>query len=290
VLVLTEDYRVHLDAFEGPLDLLLFLIRKNEVDIHDIPVAVIAEQYLAFLKGIEGGLGKIDIDTAGEFLVTAATLLEIKSRMLSPSPAAQTTDAAGPEEDPRADLVRQLLAYKKYRDAAEALEKRGEEWRRRFPAGAAGVDEQRLQEAIAGAIEGAGEGVDAEDLDLMDLVEAFQRISETVNFDRLGEHHVQYDDTPVELHAEDIVDQLRRLGEAEREARGEMSFAGIFRGRTKGEMVGLFLALLQLVRLRRVAIRQEREGREPQIFVSLREEELPEGGTPPEAQASGSGR
>ena len=120
--------------------------------------------------------------------------------------------------------------------------------------------------------------MDAEDLDLLDLVEAFQRISETVNFDRLGEHHVQYDDTPVELHAEDIVDQLRRAGEAERDSEsvrgaGEMTFASIFRGRTKGEMVGLFLALLQLVRLRRVAIRQEREGAESQIVLSLRAEE-----------------
>src|SRR5688572_5197395 len=131
--MLTDDYRVRLETFEGPLDLLLFLIRKNEVEIHDIPVASITEQYLAFLKEL-GVTTRIDIDVAGEFLVMAATLMELKSRMLMPRPAGAADEGPGPEgratkegQDPRAELVRQLLEYKKYRDAADHLEWRAED-------------------------------------------------------------------------------------------------------------------------------------------------------------------
>jgi len=204
------DYRVQLDSFEGPLDLLLYLIRRAEVDITDIPIAAIADQYLAYLQGLD----RIDIELAGEFLVMAATLMEIKSRMLSPArtaPAGEPTDAdaaARPGEDPHAELVRQLLAYKQYRDAAESLEHRKAEWEHRFPAGRASVDNERLREALAQ--HDAENALDLEDLSLVDLVEAFSQIVAAVNFDRLGDHTVTYDDTPIELHAEDILDRLRR--------------------------------------------------------------------------------
>ncbi len=137
-----DDIRVQLDAFEGPLDLLLYLIRRDEVDVADIPIARLTEQYLATLTA--AGLDRIDIDTAGEFLVMAATLMEIKSRMLMPAAppeggegrewrAPRRSTAAAPE-DPRADLVRQLLAYKKYRDAAQNLDRRLSDWDNRSPA------------------------------------------------------------------------------------------------------------------------------------------------------------
>lgn len=265
--MLTEDYRVRLDAFEGPLDLLLYLIRKNEVDVHDIPVAVITEQYMEFLKGLESqGTARIDIDLAGEFLVMAATLMEIKARMLSPRPAA--TGAARAEEpgpDPRAELVRQLLAYKKYRDAAQALEQRADEWGRRFPSGPVGVAAAPVQEDPDAAPD-----IDIEDVSLIDLAEAFRRVSEAVNFERLGDHAVTYDDTPLELHAEDIVDRLRRDAPGT-DGPGELEFATIFRGRTRQEMVGLFLALLDLCRRRVVTFRPVRETGE--VLLRLRTEE-----------------
>lgn len=262
--MLTEDYRVQLDAFEGPLDLLLYLIRKNEVDVHDIPVSTIAEQYMGFLTHID----RIDIDVAGEFLVMAATLMEVKSRMLTPTPKAVEGDTDGPTApvaDPRAELVRQLLAYKKYRDAATALEHRADEWRSRFGVGRAGIEDSAIQAAIESAPE-----MDLHDLELIDLFEAFQRIAESVNFERLGEHQVQYDDTPIELHAEDIVDRLKRDAVAVESGKAELPFIGLFSGRTRSEMVGLFLAMLELCRRRTIAFRQDEAAG---IMIRLRTEE-----------------
>jgi segregation and condensation protein A len=280
----SDTYRVQLDAFEGPMDLLLFLIRKNEVDVHNIPISTITEQFIHHLHDLQlHDPARIDIDTAGEFLVMAATLMEIKSRMLMPTPLSPGTNAGGTEAgatperpaDPRAELVRQLLEYKRYRDAADALEHRGDEWRRRVPVSPIGLDASALEAAINEARE-----VELEDLELIDLVEAFRRIAETVNFDRLGEHQVTYDDTPLELHAEDILDRLRTQAsrpESAAQQDAELPLAQIFEGRTRSQMVGLFIAMLELVRRRAIAFRQERVDQASnnhvalgQIFVRIR--------------------
>jgi segregation and condensation protein A len=266
-----DAFRVRLDAFDGPLDLLLFLIRKHEVDILDIPLASIAEEYLALLSAHRADLGRLDIDAAGEFLVMAATLTEIKSRMLMPRPQAggetQDRPPEGSSQDPRAELVRQLLEYKRYRDAADALESKATERQGKFKASAARIDAAALQELLDEQAE-----TDLEDLSLTDLVEAFRKIVETVNFDRLGDHQVTYDDTPIELHAEDILsrlDERRAAGGAD----AGVDFRDFFTGRTRGEMIGLFLALLELVRNRRVAVRQDRV--EGVILLERREESAP---------------
>ncbi len=282
--MLTDDYRVRLETFEGPLDLLLFLIRKNEVDIHNIPVAVITEQYLGFLKEL-GGTTRIDIDVAGEFLVMAATLMELKSRMLMPKPPAAVggeesgAERRGTPEDPRAELVRQLLEYKKYRDAADHLEWRADDQRRRFPVHPAGID----SEALRNAIQNASRDTELEDLDLLDLVEAFQRIAESVNFERLGDHQVKYDDTPIEIHAADIMTRLTT--DPQPEAKPELELVTLFRNRTRSEMVGLFLALLELVRNRKVAVRQDRI--EGGIYLRAREQDAEPAADETGAQAPG---
>jgi segregation and condensation protein A len=270
---LTPEYRVHLDMFEGPMDLLLYLIRRAEIDITDIPIAALTDQYMAHLSQID----RIDIELAGEFLLTAATLMEIKSRMLTPRPAAgegrERPADAGLDEDPRAELVRQLLEYKKFRDATDALEARRQEWERRAPAARAGVESDALREALLAQ---AGE-LDLEDLTIVHLVEAFQKIAASVNFERLGEHKVEYDDTPIELHAEDILDRLRQKSETPEPA---ISLRAVFTGRTRSEMIGLFLATLELVRRRLVAVRQDEAG---EIALALRDPEaegVAEGETP----------
>lgn len=291
--MLTEDYRVRLDAFEGPLDLLLFLIRKSEVEITDIPVSRITQQYLGFL----GQIDRVDIDVAGEFLVMAATLMEIKSRMLMPkAPGAEGLGEAEPApetaEDPRAELVQQLLAFKKYRDASMVLEKRFDDWQHRYPVHAPQVDDSELRKAIDAA---ADAQVDIEDLELIDLVEAFRVVMETVNFDRLGAHEVTYDDTPVELHAEDVLDWLKRQTtdlladmQAASESRSRfeidgkpaIEFTRVFAGRQRSEMIGLFLALLHLMKNRLVSVRQDKI--EGQIYLAVRDPDSSESQTAPE--------
>jgi len=258
---LTTDYRVRLESFEGPLDLLLFLIRRAEVDITDIPIATIADQYVNYLKAID----TIDIDLAGEFLVLAATLMEIKSRMLAPvKPGATVSDGieAPDTTDPRADLVNQLLAYKKFRDASDALDHRRQEWEQRYPAARAGMNDEELREAILAS----AQDVELEDVSLVDLVDAFSAIIASVNFDRLGDHQVTYDDTPIELHAEDIVEHLKKQTEGT-----QIPLVGLFTGRTRSEMLGLFLAVLELVRRRAISVQQDVDN--GSIVIGLRPEE-----------------
>src|SRR5436190_7952401 len=112
------DYKVELPTFRGPLDLLLFLVKHNEVDLYDIPIAVITEQFLAYLNLIQ----VVDVEAAGEFLVMAATLMEIKSKLLLPHAEAEQAE----EADPRLELVKQLVEYKKFKEAASLLESRAE--------------------------------------------------------------------------------------------------------------------------------------------------------------------
>lgn len=259
--MLTEDYKVRLDAFEGPLDLLLYLIRKAEVEVHDIPVGMIAGQYMDFLKHID----RVDIDVAGEFLVMAASLTEIKSRMVAfqqaPSPTEEDGERTKAKVDPRAELVKQLLAYKAYRDAAAALENRLGEWQSRFPnSSVLPNDKDPVVAEIKRALAREESQLELEDLELVDLTEAFRKVMETVNFDRLGDHKVTYDDTPIEAHATVILG-LIQAAEAGAEGRApskEIEFTTVFKEKTKAQMVGLFLAVLTLVRDRKIAVRQDR--------------------------------
>ncbi len=259
---MSEIYRVQLDTFEGPMDLLLYLIRKHEVDLHDIPISEITEQYIGFLDDLD----RIDIELAGEFLVMASTLMELKSRILAAKldekDADIETDEPEPGADPRAELVRQLLEYKKFRDAADTLEARRVDWDNRFPVKPAGIDDERVHAAM----EDMGE-LEIEDLDLADLVEAFRQIIAAVNFERLGEHEVVSDDTPIELHAADIVDRLERHITDGLSTHSAMTLRTLVTGRNRAEMVGVFLALLVLVRDQRVGIRTE----DTEILLDLRE-------------------
>lgn len=241
-----NDWLVRLPVFQGPLDLLLFLVRRAELDIHDIPIHTLTDEYLEYVRR----LSSVDIDLAGEFLVMAATLVEIKSRSLAPAQPADEEDAAAPSapgEDPRAELIRQLLAYQKFRTAAEVLDARRREFAERAPArvrpGAVEqiVDGENLEE----------EDFELDDLHLGDLYAAFERIASSIDLTRIGDHMVEYDDTPISLHQEDLVDRLGRA-EAHR-----LTLGSVFDGRSHGERIGLFLALLELVRQGRVHVRQD---------------------------------
>ncbi len=267
------DYRIELDAYAGPLDLLLHLVKRHEIDLHDIPMAELTADYLTHLKVIQEVRPTLDFEAVAEFLLMAATLVEVKSQMLVPRPDAtpgdaEAVDQAGDAEaaDPRFELVQQLLAYKRYKDAAGALEARQATWSQRFPATAGGGDM-----AEEGASEAGGEAkpLELEDVDLLDLCRAFAALMDSLGpsgVKRRGEHAVTYDDTPISLHAADIEDRLRRAAEraergGDRDGDGDgdrqpgLTLRSLLEGRaTRAEMIGVFLATLELVRQRRVRI------------------------------------
>jgi segregation and condensation protein A len=224
-----EEYKVRLDVFEGPLDLLLYLIRKDEVDIHDIPIERITNQYMQYLELMK----MLDLNFAGEFLVMAATLMMIKSRMLLP--VEERPELEQEEEDPRWDLVRQLVEYKKFKDAANHLE-----WL------------ERLQgDLFAREGEGVELAPDTEvalgDVSLFDLISAFQDALKKVKPDELREIFSE------RFTVADKVEQLINL----MKDRAEVSFLDLLAGMTsRYEMVCTFLAILELTRTRQIRARQ----------------------------------
>ncbi len=253
-----DEYTIRLDSFQGPLDLLLYLIKKAEVDITDIPIASITDQYLALLQGLE----RIDVEEGGDFLILAATLMEIKSRLIAPpmlidgnadtnTGKSVHAEISLDQSDPRYDLVMQLLDYKRFRDAAQDLEERSEKWALRYPVGAIHPNKTAQSQSSDDDNSDSMIETDMDDLSMWDLVETFQRIIEAVDFGKLGDHQIDYDDTPIELHAEDLVDQLKR-------SNSQISLRSAFTGRTRSEAVGLFLATLELIRQGRVTAQQDR--------------------------------
>lgn len=225
-----QDYRVQLEIYQGPLDLLLYLIRRDEVDVYDIPIARITAQFVEYVELLR----EIDPNAVGDFLVMAATLMEIKSRMLLPRPP----EEEGEEEfiDPRLDLVRQLLQYKTFKDAAYRLAEAAEERSRRFS-------------RVPGELPSGELQVDLDEVQIWDLLAAFNNLMASIGRPP-ADHAVVYDDTPISLHAADIQDRLEREG-------GSLPFERIFEGRTKPEMIGLFLAMLELIRQGRIRAEQE---------------------------------
>jgi len=222
-----DAYKVELEMFRGPLDLLLFLVKRNEVDICDIPIARIAEQFLEYM----GHLQLIDVEWAGEFLVMAATLMEIKSRMLLP----RQEELEGEDDDPRLELVKQLIEYKKYKEAAALLEEQAQKQMTRLP---------RLAEGTA-PVDPAQQPLRR--VELWDLVSAFGRLMRETS--ALQPRQIVVDETPIEVHMERILELLR--------SRGRIPFTDIFTPpHTRGRLLGVFLAVLELIKGSRMQAEQ----------------------------------
>lgn len=228
------DLAVKLDIFEGPLDLLLHLIRKNEVDIYDIPIALITHQYLEYLEVMR----ELNIQLAGDFLVMASTLTHIKSRMLLPSYKADDDEEG---DDPRADLVEQLKEHMRIKAAADRLDERA--WLDRDVFGRGGGAKE-VDAAVAEA--GEGEVIDA---GMFDLIAAFRSLMATrqvsVSF------NVPVARMSVEDRMSQVLDLLRR--------RRSLQFDEFFGPESsKGELVVTFLALLELTRVGLIRLYQQR--------------------------------
>jgi segregation and condensation protein A len=237
--VLPEDApRIKLPLFEGPLDLLLYLIKRDKIDIHNIPIAPITRQYMEYLELMQA----LNLDVAGEFMVMAATLIHIKSKMLVPI---EPTEVEGEQEyvDPRVELVQRLLEFQRYKEAAGILHQqaqiRAAQWTR--------------PDAVLPRFDDAGE--EMLEAGLYDLIAAFKELLDRRK--ALLAHEIEAEGPPVEQRMDELVAMIRE-GES-------LEFLDLFASLgTKAEMIVTFLALLELVRLKRVRVYQRG------MFASIR--------------------
>lgn len=222
---MTTAYRIELDLFHGPLDLLLYLVRRNELDILDLPIARIAAQFAAYLDVLE----LLNLDEIGEFLVMASTLIEIKSREALPQEQEETAEEEPIASEARSGLIEQLLEYRRYKDAGKALEDRAAEWQQRYPR----LSDERPHVGKNPAADFIRE------VELWDLVSALARVLRRNSVDK--ESRIRYDDTPMHVYVERIGDQVRR--------EGRVAFTSLFDAETvKVKIVSMFLAVLELLR------------------------------------------
>ncbi len=222
-------YQIHLDNFTGPLDLLLHLIKKNEMDIYDIPIATITQQYLHILDTMQ----ILNLDVAGEFLLMAASLVHVKSRLLLPKMIDEESDEE--EDDPRAELVRRLLEYQKYKEAAVALDelpRLNEDVFGRFA-----PEPEVLEKSEGGFIE----------VSLFDLVDALQDILRQKPEPSF--HSIDVEQLSVADRINAIMDRLQ--------GQQSLAFADLFGDRIEPrDLIATFLAMLELVRMRMVRFMQ----------------------------------
>jgi len=224
-----SEYKIKLDSFEGPMDLLMHLIEKNKINIYDIPIAEVTEQYLAYLEQFK----EFNIEVASEFLVMAATLLQIKSRILLPKPKKNDEDEEDPELDPRQELVDRLLEYRRFKEVSEVLDQLAADRSKMFFR----EPEQLLTQYIS-----------LEGLDVNLLVTAFNAVLEA-NVD---------DTTLVSREKFSVQDKMMDIMVLLHKSKQGILFTDAFtRAGTKSELVVTFLALLELIKLKRVLIEQK---------------------------------
>jgi segregation and condensation protein A len=231
------SHPIKLEVFEGPLDLLLYLIQKNDLDITDIPISQITSEYLVTIDLLK----ELNLAMAGEFLVMASTLVQIKARMLLPAQEGENGEE-GP--DPRAELISRLLEYQRYKEAAQFLNQKSETVKDIFYRGAPvfSKDEQTLE------------------VSLFELLEAFKDVLAQA---QEGVREIIIEEIPVERRIQEILETLRK--------KETLTFKELFKNdATRKEMIVTFLAVLELIRLRNVVVQQSEAFGE--IWIRLKPE------------------
>lgn len=243
-----QALRIQLDKFEGPFEVLLYLIRSQEIDIFDIPIVKVTEQYLRFLELLR----EENLDVAGDFLVMAATLIQIKSRMILPVEIEEAEEEIE-EEDPRLELVEKLLEYRKFRDLTHVLT----------------VLEERAGDQFGRRVKPKVEAVEDEDeildIGLYDLIKAVRRVLRYV-----GEAYIH------EVQGEGAsVDEKIAFIEQKLQEQDSLSWTELFESsRTKVELVCCLLAILELCRMHRIRVHQQRTFGEIRLFAREYKEEV----------------
>jgi segregation and condensation protein A len=220
-----RTYRVELETFSGPLDLLLYLVRRNEVDVVRLPIARITRQFQDYLEVLQ----LLDFDQIGDFVVLASTLMEIKSRLVLPQPAADLEDEPAADDDPRSELITRLLEYKRYKEAAVELDQRAAEWQQRYP---------RLADDRPSI--GRDHAADPiREVELWDLVSALSRVLQKKTVERTSS--IRYSETPQSVYMDRVAQTVRE--------QGRVAFSSFFEGTNqRHRIIGLFLAILELLR------------------------------------------
>lgn len=226
-----EQYKVHLESFEGPLDLLLHLIEKNRINIYDIPIALLTEQYMAYLAKFK----EFNIEIASEFLVMAATLLQIKSKILLPDTKIETETTDEEETDPRQELVERLLEYRRYKEISSVLSEMAQEAGQRYFRKSTLPEPKHLPPT---------------DLDVKLLWQAFQNVLEGQI-----EHAPLIANVAREQYT--IEDKIVSLLAILKENNGNICFTAVFTPKTsKAELITTFLAMLELIKIKRISVYQ----------------------------------
>ena len=221
-----QTYRVELDIFKGPLDLLLYLVRRDELDPLNLPLASIVHEFEKFIDLLEF----LDLEMIGDFVVMASTLVEIKSRMALPAPEEdEAPDGEIVDDDPSSDLIKRLLEYRKYKQAASALEEHAAEWQERYPR--LSSDRPRVGNEPAADL--------IKEVELWDLVSALARVLEKKILEE--EAKIRDDDTPIYVYVEQVGTLVRE--------NDRVAFTSLFDdANRKSQIVGIFLAILELLR------------------------------------------
>lgn len=239
---MTSEYKVDLDIYNGPLDLLLYLIRREEVNIYDIPIARITDQYLQYVEALQA----LDMNIVGDFLVMAATLMYVKSYMLLPR--TEMKDDEEEIEDPRASLVKQLLEYKQYKESTFVLAARAAEWEKKCT--------RARTESFAETTDKKEEELPLEGVSMWDLLQRFSQLMKQTLLDVSTK--VIYDDTPIQEYMNEVLERVH--------LHTSLSFTNLFAGICeRRRIIGFFLALLELVRLNRIKIEQPADYTDIQI-------------------------
>lgn len=235
-------YRVHLQNFEGPLDLLLFFIKRDELDIYDIPISYITEQFLDYIRFLD----ELDLSVASEFIYMASTLMSIKARMMIPEP--ETDEEEFSEEDPRYELVQALLEYKKYKETSVEMMEMEKKARLSYNRGYTEPDQVKPEQ----------KGEALREVTLLDIMTAFKNV--LLSVDQVHYHDIQRTETDIETQADHIIDFLTK--------KGRCSFKEICADFTSRVFVIVtFLAILELIKEREVKLLVDED--HTRFFVEL---------------------
>ncbi|WP_226579485.1 segregation/condensation protein A [Halobacillus litoralis] len=243
---MTKSYQVKVDGFEGPLDLLLHLINRYEIDIYDIPVSQITDQYMHYIHTMQ----ELELDLASEYLVMAATLLAIKSQMLLPhTHVEEDMDEGDFEDDPREDLMRRLIEYRKYKQAAEQLKEKELDANRiytRPPLNTEGWEDEKTE-------------VRPGEASIYDMIQAMGNLMKRSKNEKPQEAKIQRDEIPIQMRMEEILEKIDVQP-------GGTPFHQLFEKRTRPHIVVTFIALLELMKSNEISCVQQQHFDELIVF------------------------